>query len=62
MASSWQGAPYFRGFDRELAQLVSKPAISLIISWGGASVERLCRLHVSCFRHFLFLKFPTKVG
>ena len=38
MTSRWQGAPYSRGYDREL---VSKPAISLRIGRGGATVERL---------------------
>ena len=37
MTSRWKGVPYFRRYGREL---VSKPAISLKKSWGGA-VERL---------------------
>ena len=41
MSSGWQqGHPYFRRYGREL---VSKPAMSLKESFGGATVERLGR-------------------
>ena len=49
MTSRGQGAPYFRIYGLEL---VSKPAISLKKSRGGATAARL-----KC-NHFLFFKKP----